>query len=224
MRKYVSRNYGNWQRYAYKVHGLNDREQLYFVRGHVKAKSWAVTTFHQGSQSYSGRFHLHHGDAGFSLSVKSSEQCQRSPETRTGPPRKSSEGSAHSNRHGRAHDDHRRASRHALPSALPSKKDDPRNQCIFLHYYKVAKSHGFSLKAIKAAAEPQGLPPGSPPSEGELVTVTDADCMSRAGESGPEFHDPVDDILAYILEHSDAETAVASDADVKALFEVCLHR
>ncbi|CCL98820.1 uncharacterized protein FIBRA_00825 [Fibroporia radiculosa] len=80
------------------------------------------------------------------------------------------------------------------------------DQCIFLHYFKLKKRRFVPLWKLEAAAEPRDPSPSSD-DDIEQVPV-------------PSYsHDPVDYVLDYILQHSEAQTAIASDKDIIDLCE-----
>ncbi|KZT68637.1 WD40 repeat-like protein [Daedalea quercina L-15889] len=87
----------------------------------------------------------------------------------------------------------------------------PSDQCIFLHYFKLKKR--LFLRWINAAAEPQ-----------DPSVDRDADEDSGVIDEVPPRetpYDPVTYVLDYILAHSDAVIAIASDLD---LIRVCKSR
>lgn len=88
------------------------------------------------------------------------------------------------------------AGQHPLPD--PSW---PADQCIFLHYIRL-KKRSLLPDTIEAAAEPSSSNGGD---------------RGNTMKGGSQFVDPVDCILDYILQHSDADSAVASDSDIIAL-------
>ncbi|KAH8099863.1 WD40-repeat-containing domain protein [Cristinia sonorae] len=89
---------------------------------------------------------------------------------------------------------------------------DVADQCIFVNYFKFRRR--LWMKAIQAAAGPHILPK-SGDSDDEFEVVT-RDTESETDE------DPVNHLLNYILTHSDAEGAVASDGDLTELLGVSM--
>ncbi|EMD31149.1 hypothetical protein CERSUDRAFT_145559 [Gelatoporia subvermispora B] len=95
------------------------------------------------------------------------------------------------------------------------------DQCVFLRYYKM-KQRKLLPRKIEAAADP---PDDSTGSHDDMDITNDAitDLTSMDGirpsliPPQSKAHDPVDDILTYILENSDATAALASDEDVYGL-------
>lgn len=163
MPKYMRRNYQAWMRLVREELGFAlDVDKLYFVRGFIKSKAWATMTFDKASSSYSGAVSVGYGPAGISLSATWSDEMQSPPVTRSGPSLRSVPG------------------RQLLSITDGSRTtpqspyyDAPRNQCIFLSYYKMKVRRFLAPKVIKAAAEPRDpSPPGSSDSEdSHLVTV-----------------------------------------------------
>ncbi|KAL6308828.1 hypothetical protein BKA93DRAFT_822112 [Sparassis latifolia] len=87
----------------------------------------------------------------------------------------------------------------------PQSLDDPmwkHNQCIFVGYLKVRR-RGLLKQVIKAAAKPRD--PSNP-----------RDNDNNVLESKQPF-DPAGYVLDYILKHSEAETAIASNLDIHML-------
>ncbi|KAH8101579.1 hypothetical protein BXZ70DRAFT_933946 [Cristinia sonorae] len=82
------------------------------------------------------------------------------------------------------------------------------DQCLFVNYYRYRKRLGF-IPHLKAGAGPHTLPDGGSSDEEEGVIVRDNET--------PLDVDPVNHLLDYILKHSDADAAVASDGDLAEL-------
>ncbi|OCH90342.1 hypothetical protein OBBRIDRAFT_605307 [Obba rivulosa] len=275
MKQYVIKNVKHWKQFALKNKGIElDYDEIYFVRGVVKTKSWTVAAFHEGSESFEGQLSLHHSPVGLHAAVKWSSEKYCCPDYLSGPRRLASPEASLANSStdfnrlsaqytslvandgspfnsvmlpGRPRGPpkkRRRRNGHTTPasherlgsqikpeigdysdlSRQESQYDTSRNQCIFLHYYKV-KRRLVGPKVIKAAAEPQDLSLDNSSDDSEIAIHLLAD-NADLGEVVMEdmlprkFHDPVDDILEYILTTSTAEIAIASDADVFALCAV----
>ncbi|KAI0350532.1 WD40 repeat-like protein [Trametes cingulata] len=111
---------------------------------------------------------------------------------------------------------------HHGPYAAPERAD----QCIFFHYYKM-KRRRWPWSKIKAGAGPHELP--RPPDDTDASQNVETDDRSdRSGDESSEFelmpdypksYDPVNPLLDYILENSEAEAAIASNLDLYALFD-----
>ncbi|EMD31516.1 hypothetical protein CERSUDRAFT_119735 [Gelatoporia subvermispora B] len=145
MPSYMRRNYQHWLHLARDVRGHDLKlDEIYFVRGTVKTSTWAVTAFHGNAESYSGNINIYYGPAGFSLSAASSTQNIRTPEMRSGPRRIGPNC---------VREAIRGDSDHEAPTS--SRTGPARNQCIFLHYYKLKARPLVSPKIIMAAAEPR---------------------------------------------------------------------
>ncbi|EMD38733.1 hypothetical protein CERSUDRAFT_92769 [Gelatoporia subvermispora B] len=212
MKRYVYKHYEDWQSYAETVHGLHKSQDLYFVRGFVKTKEWLVASFQEGSQLYAGHVNIHRSGAGFSLAAKKSRIMFRTPEVRTGPARGTTGGFPHASRADTTRDLHdERAFSETDPDDIPS------NQSIFIHYYKLrTRRMMFGPRTMEAAAEPHDLPDDSfDEYDGPAVpsSYNNSEGFVMEHDLSPKIPDPVDPLLEYILEHSHATAAIASDAD-----------
>ncbi|TBU39844.1 WD40-repeat-containing domain protein [Dichomitus squalens] len=98
-----------------------------------------------------------------------------------------------------------------------------RDQCLFFNYYTVKKRLWFD-RVIKAAAGPHQLPPGGPDLEGNEPVGCEADSDDETqimeGPSAATYttYNPVAHLLDYIISHSEADMAIASDRDLIAIF------
>ncbi|TBU22596.1 hypothetical protein BD311DRAFT_811408 [Dichomitus squalens] len=98
-----------------------------------------------------------------------------------------------------------------------------RDQCLFFNYYTVKKRLWFD-RVIKAAADPHHLPPGGPDLEGNEPIGCEADSDDETqimeGPSAATYttYNPVAYLLDYIISHSEADMAIASDRDLIAIF------
>lgn len=107
------------------------REDIIFVTGYVKAAQWAITVFNDTGSEHGFSFSAPGGNvASSSFEFRTATQTTVIPHQRSGPVR--SGASAHSNR---------------APEG-----DAPRDQCLFLRYYKIRYSHG----------QPTGIVVGEP--------------------------------------------------------------
>jgi len=244
MAKYMKENIDTWHRWANSDDvGLSVAiEDILFVRGWVKTSRWAVVAFFGNSKHARLTFN---GDLGLPVSAAFRIETQREtaasciprigPDTRPRlnpnrplgpvqpeePPSVTQAQSPRSKKKkgkGRADDMDQRRSREmdAGPSFGPwgnqvpgAQEQFPSDQCMFLHYFKLKKRLLFPSK-IEAAAEPQD------PS----VDRDAEDAMELIEEVPPRVrpYDPLVFVLDYILEHSQADVAIASDLD---LIRVC---
>ncbi|GJE97254.1 WD40 repeat domain-containing protein [Phanerochaete sordida] len=99
------------------------------------------------------------------------------------------------------------------------------DQCVFLNSYKIKyRNFGlFTKRELRAAAGPHQLPDdrdgrSGGTAEGVLASdvVMDTDDLSDGLENGAA-HGPVNDLLDFILEVSNAECAIACDEDIQSL-------
>jgi len=204
MKNYMFKHIQNWHTFATDQLGLElEQDEILFVRGWVKTASWEVTAFtHQGR---SGKVHFNGNlgsavPASASFSLKVIHQNSAAYEHRAGPDHRHSahvEQTSTGKRRGR-----NRNEQHPAPL------ESPLNQCVFLHYFKLRRRLFFGKK-IEAAAEPRD------PS----TTSDDDDDPIEQVPPNQKPYDPVSHILDYILEHSGAEAALASDMDLVELCE-----
>ncbi|TFK80598.1 hypothetical protein K466DRAFT_605198 [Polyporus arcularius HHB13444] len=109
---------------------------------------------------------------------------------------------------------------------VPAGNELPWNQSIFIRYYKMKRRLLRLPKVIKAAAGPHVLPGGEPDGDSPALLAEvygdgddemEVDIEQVSGRT--KIVDPVNNLLDYILEHSHADLAIASDGDVRALFQ-----
>ncbi|KAI0713598.1 hypothetical protein C8Q76DRAFT_796550 [Earliella scabrosa] len=97
----------------------------------------------------------------------------------------------------------------------------PSDQCIFLNFYKMKPRRRFLGMRVEGAAGPGHSPHGFPDSYDDKAYKTisaqiPSSLTTEAFDVGapePERFDPVGEVLDYILLHSDADMACASDED-----------
>lgn len=158
MREYMVKHYQNWDHLVRDRIGLDiDVDKLYFVRGVMKSKSWAIMTFDKAGSSYSGSVDVGYGPTGLALNMSWQDERHAPSQIRTGPRRSSSLS-------------HRLAITDG--SSITSQSpyyDAPRNQSIFLNYYKIKRRRFFGPKVVRAAAEPRDPSSGASDSEDEHV-------------------------------------------------------
>ncbi|KAI0765560.1 hypothetical protein BC629DRAFT_1541098 [Irpex lacteus] len=213
-KQYMLENHASWYAFATdpKRWGLQcEPEDIILVRGTMKTSSWTVGAFF-------GQVNRLHdfatggqvaSIAGAKFQMSSEYSQSHKWEQRSGP---------------------YRALAHLSTPQLISPADtmdidsvDPRaqvnqpvkDQCIFLSYYKI-KYRTFLPKKIVAHADPPSLEE-DPDGNGGLVAASpDVDVELDSDHILPRV--PLDDILDYILEHSDASVAIASHTDIESLF------
>lgn len=147
MANYMRRNYASWHTFATETLDVDiTKEEIIFVRGHVKTKEWAVAAFVHEGRSAQLTVNADAGSvASAAFSFSHSTDVTVPPERNQGPKNK---------KHG-----HRRSHGGARRSATQH-DEDKADQCIFLHYYKLKVRLGFWTTVMKAAAGPHELSPG----------------------------------------------------------------
>ncbi|KAI0641267.1 WD40 repeat-like protein [Trametes meyenii] len=181
------------------------QEQIYFVHGVVKTSRWVCAAF-QGSRSNKDvSLNAQIPNIG-SLKMSMSFNKEDAPQVdyNYGPPTS-------------------KISEPNKPECEPTEATRKQDQCIFFNYYKAKKRLWLGPKVMEAAAGPHELPPGDREGESsnDPISTEDASYDSDDFEEVPRArvpHDPVDFLLDYILAHSEAEIAIASDMDLYALF------
>ncbi|OCH93175.1 hypothetical protein OBBRIDRAFT_832829 [Obba rivulosa] len=213
MPKYMADHIQRWLDLINEI-GLDiAAEDIYFVRGFVKSRTWATMTFQNASHETSGSVKFDYGPVGISLLGSWNNESSIPPLTRSGPLRPQANSSAFAITDGSSN------------TEISAPNGWPRDQCIFLNYYKVKMRRFFGPKVIKAAAGPSNLPSEETKRESRQAMSIMRDDESMVGDiveegDSSKFHDPVDYILDYILECApEADLAVASDADISILCE-----
>ncbi|RPD75577.1 hypothetical protein L226DRAFT_49262 [Lentinus tigrinus ALCF2SS1-7] len=173
-------------------------EDLYFVTGTTKVPQWFIGVFEGTTERERGaRLECTVTDV-FSLNAEVTDirTIHRTPILKKGPTQRN--------------------------MTMSIDRELPWDQCIFLHYFKMKKRVLIAPKVIRAASGSDRLPESEPDNDAPilLVDVFDDDVeVEFEEESGrSKIVDPVNELLDYILEYSDADVAVASDKDVDALF------
>ncbi|OSC98340.1 hypothetical protein PYCCODRAFT_1397242 [Trametes coccinea BRFM310] len=214
IKNYISANFDSWYRFATEVRGFPLREQdLRFVIGTTKSIRWAVAAFRGRYRNkkgvLTGALGAVPGTANMSFTI--SDQSLPSTHWRIGPPTRTNP---------RAH--------HSEALLIEDSKDEalrPYDQCLFIHSVKAKRR--LIPRFLKAGAGPHELPrhEDDPRTEQLLSALsedsdyeTDRDSNERAAADG-ELSDPVDVLLDYILENSDARMAIASDVDLYEILQ-----
>ncbi|KAL7278405.1 hypothetical protein ACG7TL_007402 [Trametes sanguinea] len=196
IKNYISANFDSWYRFATEVRGFPLREQdLRFVIGTTKSIRWAVAAFRGRYRNkkgvLTGALGAVPGTANMSFTISD----QSLPST-----------------HWRIEDSQDEALRRY-------------DQCLFIHSVKAKRR--LVPRFLKAGAGPHELPrhEDDPRTEQPLSALsgdsdyeTDRDSNERAAADG-ELSDPVDVLLDYILENSDARMAIASDVDLYEILQ-----
>ncbi|KAI0765564.1 hypothetical protein BC629DRAFT_1541120 [Irpex lacteus] len=218
-KRYMLEHHASWYAFATdpKKFGLQcEPEDIILVRGTMKTSSWRIGAFF-------GHTSRSHGlAAGAQVAPVGGANLQMSSE------------------YNQSHKWEQRVDPHrALPRSsafrLASAPDDAmdvdsvdsqgliyqplvKDQCLFLNYYKI-KWRKFLPKKIIAQADPPSLDEEAFDGGGSPVMAgTDSEVELDCDNISP--HVPLDDLLDYILEHSNARVAIASDTDIEFLFQV----
>lgn len=160
--RYMRMNIDNWLRLANKTLGLGLRDyQLYFVTGTTKTSAWALTAFeNQAYCNKEGRIYCELGNlASVDIAIGVENDKFTSPRHNSGPTR-------------RPVHDSEQPTMVTVDSDRRSITNSPKDQCIFIRYYKMKKRIVFPKIPMKAAAGPHLLPDGSSDTEnGDSVSV-----------------------------------------------------
>ncbi|PSS35524.1 hypothetical protein PHLCEN_2v1518 [Hermanssonia centrifuga] len=107
--------------------------------------------------------------------------------------------------------DHRSGPRRDPAEFLsPYRTSLPRNQCVFLAHYKIKyRKFSFLQPKIEAGAGPDQLPDQDDDGDAQIEMVPETS----------SFHGPLDVVLDYILQNTDVDVAITSEADITDLFD-----
>ncbi|PCH43310.1 WD40 repeat-like protein [Wolfiporia cocos MD-104 SS10] len=200
MANYMHANFNNWYQFITEDLDVDIKsdEDILFVRGWVKTKQWAVAAItHQGRSakiSLSGNFGA---PAGLTFKVQAAQEMTSYFAQRSGP--EDEDGDA------------KGKSKAPEGDNVHDTDDLPRNQCVFLHYYRYKRRRFIPLKKLEAGAGPRD-PDVHSDDEGVVEPVPATPKVST--------YDPVGILLDYILENEDAQAAIASDRDVVNLCQI----
>ncbi|TFY65309.1 hypothetical protein EVJ58_g2038 [Rhodofomes roseus] len=201
MKGYMKKNIDSWVHYATETLGMEKKlDEILFVKGWVKTTHWAVAAFVDRAKnakvSVSGGIGAM-AEVGVGLLVESSSS---SVDHHTGPGTRMVQVPQISPKR-----NNKKSKNREQPEIVP-KAELKANQCVFLHYFKMKRRLVLPPK-IEAAAEPQD---GSTFSDDDDYEFEEAPMKRKS-------YDPVDYVLDYILENSDATEAIASDSDILEL-------
>ncbi|KAF7796004.1 hypothetical protein EIP86_007173 [Pleurotus ostreatoroseus] len=223
---YMGKHHMSWYEFAsLEKYGLLLRpENIVLVRGTIKTTAWALGAYiDSGNDDHGVSFTAQAGQvAGAELEWSFSKQISSHFEHRSGPRRRTE--AMFSPRHtisdkGGCHE-------LELPEILAERQQaadiavgrgNSADQCVFLSCYKVKYRLGF-LKKVIAAAGPPDLPEDREQSPGVWVN-SQSDSISMDPPEPPKYRTPVDDILEYILDTTNANVAIASDDDVAEILQ-----
>ncbi|KAI0743147.1 WD40 repeat-like protein [Daedaleopsis nitida] len=207
---YIREHFDNWLEFANNKWGQDlKEEEIRFVCGTTKTSKWAVAAFHGQFKKKQGSISADLSSvAGLNVSVSISDEVLPQSYYNNGPRRRPASSIA---------------STIISPDQSQTSLDveEKADQCIFIHYYK-SKRKFLGFRMLKAAAGPDELPPPGPDEADSPVDVCEDDLSDDGFEQIPRSSkpfDPVDDLLDYILENSEATMAIASDRDLYAIFK-----
>ncbi|KAI0633183.1 WD40-repeat-containing domain protein [Trametes polyzona] len=245
---YLREHLDHWEEFANGPLGLElPQEEIYFVSGVTKTARWGVAAFHGSQSGAQGNVSCDLGALGsaqLSLSIANSSRPGIYPSSlaqtvisgsstsistyaTTPEPLPSAYNTVFGGTDAQFMP--------SVPAAVPGVPDRA-DQCIFIHYYKAKRRSALARRLfgmrLAAAAGPHALPPRDPYGDADSSSPVLADDGSEGHLPEFEFemvpdvpspYDPVNEVLKYILEKSDAEIAIASDLDLYALFKACTH-
>ncbi|GJE97261.1 WD40 repeat domain-containing protein [Phanerochaete sordida] len=200
---YMKKNHSDWMKQA-AAKGLDmTKLDIILLRGTVQTTpDWTVAAFQErevgDSQKITGTV-VSIADRGRSLSIQS--KTTPGVDSRAGPLLRLPSWTAGAE--GAAHDG-----------------DTEEDQCIFLPYYKAKyRIFPFSLlpRQIQAGGGPHHLPDVGRDGDTTPAVLASSAADYPYDENAIQVRGPVDILLDYIMESSDAEVAIASDADVNFL-------
>ena len=158
--EYMQKHFASWLELANHKFGAGLKEdELLFVSGTTKTTKWAVAAFHGQFRSKQGSVSADFGGtAGIDFSVSISSETLPTSYCRTGPARSTLSAIG--------------LSSESQTSQLSAEK---RDQCIFIHFYKMKRRWVGRPFPMHAAGGPHKLPPGdnSGSDASEMVCVAD---------------------------------------------------
>ncbi|OBZ74764.1 hypothetical protein A0H81_05695 [Grifola frondosa] len=190
---YMRLNHASWCNFTNSLGLSRPDEDIIFISGHVKTAEWTVAAYtnrsREGELSFIGDFGP---SASASASLSMSHSVSMSVQYRSGPPQVTAV-----------------SSRLRLPPVAGSSEDyatpspsslggSVYDQCIFMNYYKM-KRRALVLRTVLQAAA-------------NTYSDVEVDSIEEVPDIGRPY-DPVQYLLDYILDNSDAEIAIACDRD-----------
>ncbi|KAJ3556402.1 hypothetical protein NM688_g2051 [Phlebia brevispora] len=196
---YMRNNIESWVAFAHRQ-GLEYKEKdLLFVNGWTKTTGWHLAAFSQTARSRSGTVRGQISAAiGAEVKISMLGSEPASVEERWGPTKL-----------------------FQIPSPFENEAASERigDQCVFLVAYKMKKRWGWPGMKIAAAAGYDRLPDSENTGEPGGAVLAQEPPGDEEGPPGSfSLAGPCDFVLNYILEKSNAEYAIASEADIDDLF------
>ncbi|KAI0673282.1 hypothetical protein C8Q78DRAFT_1024064 [Trametes maxima] len=236
---HLRENVTKWENFANEILGLDLKsEDLLFVCGVTKTRSWTVAAFHGIQPGAEGSISCSLGASPVFEGVTFPKAPLPTAWFKTGPSYTSSRFTYPKQQLLITYSDAPEAPGAEGPSptevALPSTEEmmlqpppdmqEEADQCVFFHYYKMKRRFLLPSK-IEAGAGPHQLPPNPghmDTNPGVLAGERGAPMEDQDIETAPKYSasfDPVNFVLDYIIQNSEAEVAIASDLDLYALFK-----
>ncbi|KAI0092686.1 hypothetical protein BDY19DRAFT_925585 [Irpex rosettiformis] len=224
-KRYILDHHDSWYNFASTVYTLDCKPyDIIFVKGFVKTSAWSVAAYRGNPHSeqmisLSGSFGGI-GSIGFDFDAKSSEGYLF--DSRYGPGGRDIQTPTHfprpslSSEKGKGREQLHEDNLATASSPDVTTPSNPSDQSVFVSYYKV-KQRIWWMKRIVANAGPHELPRG-PHEDSAMAVLSDSDELIEEVPAPQERHLPIDDLLDYIFENSDAEVAIASHDDLADLF------
>ncbi|CAL1715834.1 unnamed protein product [Somion occarium] len=195
--EYIRQHHASWYQFARQRKYNVDKEEIVIVHGWVKTRSWTAAAFRGEGASLELKISTKQiPHVNLALDVMSSRTISQTPEHRSGRTVGYSEGE------------------------MADASEPLPDQCVFLRYHKIKYRLGiFPGMKIAGNAEPRDhfdMHDGPDNGVGEVVSSYDVEIVPGQTKS----RTLIDDVLEYLLEHSDADIAVSNDEDVQWLREV----
>ncbi|OBZ73114.1 hypothetical protein A0H81_06652 [Grifola frondosa] len=210
IKDYMRLQHSHWFTFARDVMGLEKQEEdLIFVSGHVKTAEWLLiaeytSSSREGELSFTGTVGP---SASANASLSMSHSVSMSVQYRPGPPKALSicpDSSISVAANNSAGDD--------TPASASEKSNF--DQCIFLNYYKLKTRRFRAPKIIEAAAGTHEQPRSDDDNDKDSpASISSSDDSFEEVPVCNKMYDPVNYLLDYILGHSEASMAIASDSD-----------
>ncbi|KAL4252406.1 hypothetical protein ABKN59_004873 [Abortiporus biennis] len=232
---YIKANHSTWFSYSRTFFALNiEPDDIILVRGWVKTTAFttcAITHKRYSSTFYPGDTFARVNRFRFTPTPSQIVQFRIGPSRSTAPVLRYSEKDLDFGTDEPEEEEDNYFSKTYEQTMQPIEADDPtlypypevptlRDQTIFLSFYKL-KRRGILPEKIVAYAEDTDLPPKSPPDEGKSVPAfpSNDSCSLNKEDVHISKWKPLDELLNYLLRHSNAALAIACDEDVYAVCE-----
>ncbi|KAF7789119.1 hypothetical protein EIP86_000054 [Pleurotus ostreatoroseus] len=235
MTSYMGKNHASWYRFATNPNQLGlelSPEDIVMVRGTIKTASWGVGAYiNNGDTSHGVSFTAQMGqlaEASFEWSFTNQISAQFY-HREGGLPRHPLTPPLCSNQEGSQRPDELE-----LPEVLAERNlsqtagdhsstsiENKDNQCVFLNYYKIKHRLTLWQKIAVAVGSSNFLSLGRRQSSPRACVNSETGSVFELPATSKSSQDqtPVDDLLDYILEASDAILAVGSDYEVVELLQ-----